>query len=522
VAGAASRGTGTLVLTDIPSLEDFRLPPGYAAFFARHDIRHLAAAPVRADEQGLGALVVCRVGESSPYDDATADLLARVADVASFAVERSALLARVHSQSEILDRIADAVIVVDEARVVTKWNHGSELLYGISKTEALGQPLADLVSTVSVTPTELSASWQKLRSQGVYHEAVRQITRHGKVVEVDAMVTPIVDDETGFSGAVAVNRDISARLHAQQEVAERQAFADAVLDALPGRTLVLGADGRVRAVNRRCSEEGPLGEGPGTGPDVGADGLAYLDLRAHTTSGLGVLAARVREILAGGDGDGPIEVSSESGNWTTCEVVPFRGPGRGALLSFSDATDRKTHELELVHLATHDTLTTLPNRGLLLDRLQEALMRAHRQRDHVAVLYLDLDDFKTVNDSLGHHAGDRMLVDVAARLAGACRGCDTVARVGGDEFVIALEQIRSETEAAVLASRVLAALGAGGERTAVSASIGMVVRGGLERPTPADAEDLVHRADLAMLRAKRGGKARVATQADLPEQPYPG
>jgi diguanylate cyclase (GGDEF)-like protein len=162
---------------------------------------------------------------------------------------------------------------------------------------------------------------------------------------------------------------------------------------------------------------------------------------------------------------------------------------------------------EVVHEALHDSLTGLPNRSLFLDRMRHALARAERADTPVAVLFCDLDGFKTVNDSLGHRTGDRLLVLVAERLAERLRPSDTIARLGGDEFAVLLEELREPGDAARAAQRMLHALEAPFElrdrEFYISASIGIAAG-------PGDAETLLRDADLAMYRAKGRGKGRYA------------
>jgi diguanylate cyclase (GGDEF)-like protein len=162
---------------------------------------------------------------------------------------------------------------------------------------------------------------------------------------------------------------------------------------------------------------------------------------------------------------------------------------------------------ETVHQALHDSLTGLPNRSLFLDRMRHALARAERAEVPVAVLFCDLDGFKTVNDSLGHRTGDRLLVLVAERLAGCLRPADTIARLGGDEFAVLLEELREPGDAARAAQRLLDALEAPfdlrGREFYISASIGIA-------PGTEEAETLLRDADLAMYRAKGRGKGRYA------------
>ncbi|HVB26513.1 MAG TPA: EAL domain-containing protein, partial [Mycobacteriales bacterium] len=176
-----------------------------------------------------------------------------------------------------------------------------------------------------------------------------------------------------------------------------------------------------------------------------------------------------------------------------------------------DVTDRHRAEDELLRLALHDPLTGLANRALLADRATLALSR--RGRGAVALFLLDLDRFKMVNDTLGHHAGDELLLGVAQRLALAARPSDTVARVGGDEFVVLCEDLADAEQAAEIAARLLTAvrdpisLLAGSERVEVRTSIGIAA---CPRGESTAVGELLRRADLALYRAKQAGRDRFA------------
>jgi diguanylate cyclase (GGDEF)-like protein/PAS domain S-box-containing protein len=179
----------------------------------------------------------------------------------------------------------------------------------------------------------------------------------------------------------------------------------------------------------------------------------------------------------------------------------------GMLLTTRDVSDQKDLEDQLAHRAFHDALTGLPNRSLFTDRVGHALARRVREPGKIAVLFLDVDDFKTVNDSLGHAAGDGLLVAIAQRIDDCLRGGDTAARLGGDEFAILLEDVTDPAEAAGVADRVIEALrppfDIDGKRTFVYASIGIAQSSG----TPGErAEELLRNADVAMYIAKRRGK----------------
>ena len=178
--------------------------------------------------------------------------------------------------------------------------------------------------------------------------------------------------------------------------------------------------------------------------------------------------------------------------------------------SMSNITDRKAAEEQLVHDALHDGLTGLPNRALFLDRLTQSLRRTEREPDHrCAVLFLDLDRFKVVNDGFNHAVGDQLLVATARRLATSLRPGDTVARIGGDEFTVLLDGVKSIEEAREIASRTQEALSRPfrieGREMVVTASVGIAVSDGDSR-----SGELLRNADIAMYNAKRDGTARHA------------
>jgi diguanylate cyclase (GGDEF)-like protein/PAS domain S-box-containing protein len=229
---------------------------------------------------------------------------------------------------------------------------------------------------------------------------------------------------------------------------------------------------------------------------------------------------RVRGFLA--------EVSTAPGMTRTIECRIYHGDGRwrqaeatatnlihdgsvqGLVVNLRDITERKEAEEQLAYQAFHDTLTGLANRALFMDRLQVALARSARRVEQTAVLFLDVDRFKVVNDSLGHEAGDRLLVAVARRLAVCLRGGDTAARVGGDEFTVLLEDVRDVGEAIRVAERIAAELSrpfaVDGREVFVSVSIGITI----SRPGHHEHLDLLREADIAMYQAKAQGKAGYA------------
>jgi diguanylate cyclase (GGDEF)-like protein/PAS domain S-box-containing protein len=209
---------------------------------------------------------------------------------------------------------------------------------------------------------------------------------------------------------------------------------------------------------------------------------------------------------------GPAELVVETGDRrSTLECVGSNltdDPAiAGLALNFRDVSERKVLEEQLRKLAFHDPLTLLANRSLFWNRVEHALALAQRSQQYVAVMFLDLDNFKNVNDSLGHDAGDRLLQAAAQRLVKATRPSDTVARLGGDEFAILLEGIRNEADVERIATPITAAFNRplllDGREFDTSASIGVAC----SQPGD-DAEQLLRNADIAMYNAKASGKAR--------------
>ena len=179
----------------------------------------------------------------------------------------------------------------------------------------------------------------------------------------------------------------------------------------------------------------------------------------------------------------------------------------GVVLNSRDVSERKVFEEQLAHQACHDPVTNLANRALFVERVRHAVPRARRERAQMAVIFMDIDDFKTINDSLGHAAGDAALSEIAKRLAGSIRPSDTAARFGGDEFAVLLEDVGSAQEAADTAERILESLAAPlrleGKELVVGCSLGISIA---DADAVAGADELIRNADAAMYIAKRDGK----------------
>ncbi|MEY2420313.1 MAG: hypothetical protein QOI95_380 [Acidimicrobiaceae bacterium] len=268
---------------------------------------------------------------------------------------------------------------------------------------------------------------------------------------------------------------------------------------------VIDADGTI--IYDSPSSEAVLGYP--TQDRVGRDGFAFVheEDRARTV-------AIVAQVSANLGTTAHVEMRVRHANdtyrWVEAAITNLMDEPEvhGFVANFRDITERKNLEDQLAHQAFHDPLTGLANRALLLDRIDHALATIRRDpKGKVALLYLDIDDFKTVNDALGHAAGDALLGEAAARLAAGLRPGDTASRLGGDEFAVLLEGLPDCDLAYEIGARLLESLqtpfDAGGEGVCINASIGIAVSTGSE-----DAAALLRNADLAMYRAKNEGKGR--------------
>jgi diguanylate cyclase (GGDEF)-like protein/PAS domain S-box-containing protein len=292
-----------------------------------------------------------------------------------------------------------------------------------------------------------------------------------------------------------------ARLSAAHDVTaqhDREVRTRAILDHAADAILTIDLDGTVESIN-------PAAErmfGGRVDELVGRNIGELMAPDAPGPAGAVMTGVRLGREVIGLRVDGttfPLELSVtevELGDRTISTVVA------------RDITERKAFERRLAHQGTHDALTGLPNRTLFMDRVAHALASAQRTRRPLAVLFCDIDRFKVVNDSLGHTAGDALLFAVASRYRSALRATDTVARFGGDEFVVLAEDLATDADAVVVAEKLATSLRepvpVGRQEIHVSASVGIAVAD----PETATPESLVRDADVAMYRAKARGRAR--------------
>jgi diguanylate cyclase (GGDEF)-like protein/PAS domain S-box-containing protein len=302
-------------------------------------------------------------------------------------------------------------------------------------------------------------------------------------------------------------QDITGRRQAEDALRESERQLDSILDNAAEGMIVLSANGGIERLNRQAqhmfgydAHEGRALHLKQITVELGYDEQSSNDTQAAPW--MQHLLGSHREVT-GRRKDGsifPLELA-------VSEIAMSPGPNKFTAI-VRDITDRKSWENRIYSLAYSDSLTGLPNRLLLRDRLEHAIAQAQRNRTLVGILFFDLDHFKAINDSYGHHVGDELLREIGDRTRSCVREIDTVSRLGGDEFVVVLPELREPLDAAAVARKILSALGQSyridGHDLTITQTLGISI---YPQDGP-DADTLLRNADSAMYHAKESGKAR--------------
>jgi diguanylate cyclase (GGDEF)-like protein/PAS domain S-box-containing protein len=425
-----------------------------------------------------------------------------------------------------LASVADAVITVDAAGRVTYLNPAAENATGGALADALGKPLVRVLRIVhDDSGAALENVFETLRRSGERLELssdVALLNRRGERVPIECTASPVRAEDGEFTGGVIVFRDVGRRRAAERALQsseesrvenadalfEEKERAQVTLNSIGDAVVSTNFWGRVTYLNIVAERMTGWTQAQASGRAlddvfrlidvVSRSPIATPTARAiieNRTVGLGADCMLVRN-------DGA-EVAIET---SAAPIHDRHGGVIGAVMVAHDVTVARELSHKLARLALHDSLTDVPNRTLFGDRLDQAMVRAHRTGSSVAVLYIDLDRFKHINDSLGHAVGDQLLKSVAYRLLSCVRSSDTVSRQGGDEFLVLLADIAHPRDAALCAEKILAALDAplrlGGHDLRITASVGIATFPG----DAADAESLLRNADFAMYQAKYRGR----------------
>jgi len=426
----------------------------------------------------------------------------------------SALRAGVDRAAEAFDAEAGAVLedgAVLEGIGNAEWREREAGVPGLGTVPALVAPLDErLALTVaragepfSVEEAALLRGMAKALAQTVRTlELVASLRSRQELLERLAQIQRSIVDRTDLESLLAKIVAGAAELVGDEVVSLR------LVDDEDPTVIRLVASTGISEETRQAAATRRVGES--TIPSTITGGLVVIedtsDIEDRPLHNEGIRAMMSAPVFRNGMVCGVLNVASR------LQGRRYGPDEREVLLAFAEhtslaLTDARNHS-DAVHRALHDPLTNLPNRSLFQDRLRQAEQRAARAGSAVGVLFVDLDGFKGINDSLGHHRGDELLIEVARRLSAALRAPDTAARLGGDEFAVLVDDLRDEREAVTVAKRMLTALRKpitlGGQEFDVRASIGVATARG-------PGEDLLRDADLAMYQAKNQGRDRVVS-----------
>jgi diguanylate cyclase (GGDEF)-like protein/PAS domain S-box-containing protein len=338
-----------------------------------------------------------------------------------------------------------------------------------------------------------------------YHLEKRFLHADGHAVWASLSVSLVRDSEGEPLYFVSQIQDVTERKEVEKVIVESEERFRSLVQYNSDIITILDADGTIRYASPAV--EKVMGYKAEEQIGINAFGTVHPDDRDRALD-------TFAEVLKRPGLHPPLEfrVPHKDGSWRYLEHVVnnlLEDPAvQGVVINSRDVTERNAMQEQLHHQAFHDPLTGLPNRALFMDRLEHALTRANRRGSKVAVLFMDLDNFKVINDSLGHKAGDQLLIAVAERLKVPLRPEDTAARLGGDEFTILVEDISNVGNVARIAVRIAEKLRPpftlGEQEVFATVSIGIA----LNSPAREQPADLLRHADLAMYRAKHRGKAR--------------
>ena len=398
-------------------------------------------------------------------------------------------------QQQMLDQIHDSVITMDLNGYITGWNKGAEQQFGYTAEEVIGENILFLYADED--ENEDALFHESFLEHGGREMVVKRRKKSGEVFWASLTLSLSHDARDNPTAILGYLVDITERLKAEAELRLQAAIFEHSDEGI----IVTDVSKHILSVNRSFTKitgyeaHEVIGQLPSILKSGLHDRAFYDEMNASITDNglwIGELWNRRK------NGENFPAWMSISGVHNKDRVITHY------FAVFTDLTERKDAEQQIYRLAYHDALTSLPNRARLYTLLRQALLEAQRNRTHGAILFIDLDRFKQINDSLGHAYGDILLKEVAGRLAASLRSEDIVARIGGDEFVVALVDIAKHEDASVVAQKILDSLSSpiivDGHELQASASIGISIY-----PINGDdAETLIKNADIAMYRAKQG------------------
>jgi diguanylate cyclase (GGDEF)-like protein/PAS domain S-box-containing protein len=400
---------------------------------------------------------------------------------------------------EMLHAADAAILLLDPtAGTIIECNPSAAALYRFDRDNLIDTPFKDLFIDSDDIPDLLAIAQGDEPCKVEFPHRIND----EDIIFVEMRLSPAVF--RGERVVFGVNREIEPAHGEGQEVSSMLSMLKATFDATADGILVLDPDGKFVTANRLFGEMWSI---PGDLLEAGQEQQAIKAAMEQVENPAAALL-KIEEIQSSSQARSSNIVKFRDGRFLECVSMPqlIGGQSVGRVWSFRDITDRVQVEERIRHHAYHDSLTGLPNRALFQDRLSRDLGQAKRAETNTALLLMDLDRFKTINDTLGHAAGDKLLIEVAKRLRSRQREGDTIARLGGDEFILVVSQLRHKEDVAIVAEQILDVFKApiliSEFDLHVSASIGIAIY-------PDDGDDhasLLKSADVALYRAKELGR----------------
>lgn len=444
--------------------------------------------------------------------------------------ERKQAIEQLRVSDLALKAVSQGVLISSADGLIVSVNEAFMEITGFDKSDIVGHT-CHFVQGPQTDPKTLEAIQMAIKNLTNFTGEILNYRKDGRIFWNDLSISPVLDDQGKATHFIGITRDITERKLGQLALKASEELKLAILDSVPAEIAVVDVKGVILAVNehwRHFALENGLQPGtPAPNTDIGTNYFSVCPEGAEAAAD-GTLNARdgIQAVLDGTLPSYRQEYpchSPEQERWFTMNVTPLGHGGAGAVITHTNHTQRRQMEDKVRQLAFHDALTQLPNRLLFNDRLAQAMAVSQRIGSYCALIFLDLDNFKPLNDLHGHDAGDLLLIEVARRLKTCVREMDTVARFGGDEFVVMLSELHhdkavSTEQAAIIAEKIRVALSVPYHLTlqhegqaprlvahCCSASLGVTLFVDHE----ASQNDLLKWADSAMYQAKAEGRNQV-------------
>ena len=497
VADVANTPVGDMVRTPLITISPCIALPDAVKLMDQHEIRHLV---VTENDHLLGLLTrrdLVKTMQGSYVNFLHETIHVQRKELFKLAQQRS--LFYLHEAA--LAEAANTILIADKDSVIQWANPAFSKLTGYSQEEAIGNKIGDLIKSGAQSNEFYEAMWKTILDGQVWHGELINKRKDGTLYHDETTITPVRIESDKITHFIAVKQNITER----KRIEENLRLSASVFENSNDGILITNDSNQIIDINQAVStitgyaREEMLGNNP-----------RMFQSGRHEISFYQELWKSVNET---GHWRGEICNRKKSGEFyiESLDISALKntnGEIDHYVAIFNDITSEKENQKKMERMAHFDALTQLPNRTLLADRLEQGVARTDRENELLAVCFLDLDEFKPINDNYGHQIGDKLLINVATRISKILRAVDSMARIGGDEFVFLITCLKDIDELELILSRIMEAVAAphfiDDFDLRVSASIGVT----LYPFDDAEPDVLLRHADQAMYMAKRAGRNR--------------